>query len=54
MPTESDEVEVKGVAKIQMLESLGLKNIQIRLIPAAKLYDYYLSDAHMDIKELRL
>ena len=39
---------------MQMLEALGLKNIQIRLIPAVKLYDYYLSDVHMNIDELRL
>lgn len=37
-----------------MIEKLGLENIQIRLILAAKLYDYYLSDSHMDIKLLRL
>lgn len=54
MPTEQDEIIIKGVAKMPMLENLGLENIQIRLIPAAKLYDYYLSDSHMDIKLLRL
>lgn len=54
MPTEGNEIVVKGVAKMQMLEALGLKNIQIRLIPAVKLYDYYLSDVHMNIDELRL
>ena len=54
MPTEGNEIVVKGVAKMQMLEALGLENIQIRLIPAIKLYDCYLSDTHMDIKELRL
>lgn len=54
MPTEENEIVVKGVAKMQMLEALGLENIQIRLIPAIKLYDCYLSDTHMDIKELKL
>ena len=54
MPTECDDVDVKGVAKIQMLESLGLKNIQIRLIPAAELYENYLASTHMDITRLRL
>ena len=54
MPTECDDVDVKGVAKIQMLESLGLKNIQIRLIPAAELYENYLANTHMDITRLRL
>lgn len=54
MPTEENEIIVKGVAKMPMLEALGLENIQIRLIPAAKLYDYYLMDSHMNIKELML
>lgn len=34
----------KGVAKRAMLEALKLENIQIRLIPAAELYEHYLSD----------
>ena len=54
MPTEGDNFVVKGIAKIQMLESLGLKNIQIRLIPAAELYEYYLSDKKIDISKLGL
>lgn len=54
MPTEQDKIIIKGTAKMSMLENLGLENIQIRLIPAVKLYDHYLSDSHMDIKELML
>lgn len=54
MPTEENEIIVKGVAKMPMLEALGLENIQIRLIPTTKLYDCYLMDSHMDIKELML
>ena len=54
MPTECDDVDVKGVAKMHMLESLGLKNIQIRLIPAAELYEHYLSDKKIDISKLKL
>lgn len=54
MPTEGNEIIAKGVAKMPMLEALGLENIQIRLIPATKLYDCYLMDSHMDIKELML
>lgn len=54
MPTECNDVDVKGVAKMKMLESLGLKNIQIRLIPAAELYENYLAGTHMDITRLRL
>lgn len=54
MPTEKSEIVVKGVAKMPMLESLGLENIQIRLIPAVELYDHYLSDKKMDIAALKL
>ena len=54
MPTEGDDFVVKGIAKMQMLESLGLKNIQIRLIPATELYEHYLSDKKIDISKLKL
>lgn len=54
MPTENEKIVPKGMAKMQMLESLGLKNIQIRLIPAAELYENYLSGNHMDITRLEL
>lgn len=54
MPTESEKIVPKGLAKMQMLESLGLKNIQIRLIPATELYEYYLSEKKMDISQLKL
>ena len=54
MPTESEKIVPKGVAKMQMLESLGLKNIQIRLIPATELYEYYLSEKKMNISQLKL
>lgn len=54
MPTESKKIVSKGVSKMQMLESLGLRNIQIRLIPAAELYENYLSGNHMDITKLEL
>lgn len=54
MPTEGSEIIIKGVAKMKMLEALGLENIQIRLIPAAELYECYLSNAHMDIGRLNL
>lgn len=54
MPTESEKIVPKGVAKMQRLESLGLKNIQIRLIPATELYEYYLSEKKMNISQLKL
>ena len=52
MPTEKTEIVKKGVARMSMLEALGLKNIQIRLIPATELYENYLTGNHMDISRL--
>lgn len=54
MPTEKTEIVKKGVARMSMLEALGLKNIQIRLIPATELYENYLTGNHMDISRLEL
>lgn len=54
MPTEGNEIIKKGTAKMPMLEALNLKNIQIRQIPAAMLYEHYLSKIKMDIGLLEL
>lgn len=54
MPTEKKDIVKKGCARMAMLEALNLKNIQIRLIPAAELYDNYLTGNHMDITQLEL
>lgn len=54
MPTEKKDIVKKGCARMAMLEVLNLKNIQIRLIPAAELYDNYLTGNHMDITRLEL
>lgn len=54
MPTEKKDIVKKGCARMAMLEALNLKNIQIRLIPAAELYDNYLTGNHMDITRLKL
>jgi hypothetical protein len=54
MPTEKDEIVNKGVARMPMLEALGLENIQIRLIPAQMLYQKYLSNGKIDISLLQL
>lgn len=54
MPTEKTEIVKKGVARMSILEALGLKNIQIRLIPATELYENYLTGNHMDISRLEL
>ena len=54
MPTEKKDIVKKGCARMAMLEALNLKNIQIRLIPAAELYDNYLTGNHMDITRLEM
>ena len=54
MPTEKEVIVNKGIAKIRMLEALGLENIQIRLMPAKLMYEYYLSKKKIDISLLEL
>lgn len=54
MPTEGNEIVVKGTVKLEMLSELGLEDIQIRLIPANMLFTYYLSRKRIDIKTLKL
>lgn len=54
MPTEKDEIIKKGTARMPMLEALGLENIQIRQLPAAMMYEYYLTQRKMDIRLLDL
>lgn len=54
MPTEKKEIINKGTAKMEMLEALGLENIQIRLMPAAMMYEYYLTQRKIDFTLLNL
>lgn len=54
MPTEKETIIKKGVAKMKMLEALGLENIQIRLLPAKMLYDCYLNQKKISIELLEL
>lgn len=54
MPTEKNEIIDKGTAKMEMLETLGLENIQIRLMPAAMMYEYYLTQRKIDVALLNL
>lgn len=54
MPTENNEIINKGTVKMEMLEILGLENIQIRLMPAAMMYEYYLTQRKIDIALLSL
>lgn len=54
MPTEESSIVKKGIAKMEILESLGLQNIQIRLLPADEMYSLYLTHKLMDISRLEL
>ena len=54
MPTSDKEVVVKGTASLAMLSSLGLQDIQIRLLPAETMYKHYTDNTKMDISTLRL
>lgn len=54
MPTEKKEIINKGTAKMEMMEALGLENIQIRLMPAAMMYEYYLTQRKIDFTLLNL
>lgn len=54
MPTDKNEIIKKGMARMPMLEALGLENIQIRLIPARMLYEHYLAQSKIDIELLGL
>ncbi len=54
LPTENEDIIEKGVAKMNMLSELGLQDIEIRFIPAAKAYDTYLSGGKMNISKLNL
>jgi hypothetical protein len=54
MPTQSNDIVEKGVAKMDILSSLGLQDIQIRQLPAKTMYGYYLSRRTLDVSVLQL
>ena len=54
MPTENSDIIKLGQVRMEMLENIGLKNIQIRLLPANDVYEYYLNDKKYDISRLEL
>ena len=54
MPTENPAVEVRGEVSMRMFHELGLQNIQVRFLPAAMAYEYYLSGRKMEIGILEL
>ena len=54
MPTDKLEIVDLGYVSMGMLSQLGLQDIQIKLLPAAEMYDLYLHGKRMDISRLRL
>lgn len=54
MPTEQSETIVYGAVAIEMLSSLGLKPIQVRLLPAKNIYQCYLDYETFDFDDLKL
>ena len=54
MPTQSAEIINKRTASLAMLSGLGLQDIQIRLIPAELMFEYYLANRKIDICMLEL
>ena len=54
LPTEKDEIELKGEVSMKMLSNLGLRNIEVRFIPAKMVYELYLMGRKMNLKKLEL
>ena len=54
LPTEEVNIVDKGTAVLPMLQSLGLQDIQLRLLPSNIMYKHYVSNTKLDIKDLML
>lgn len=56
MPTDEDGTNAipKGQARMEVMNKLGLTNIQIRLLPAIDMYRHYLKGTHKEIADLKL
>lgn len=54
MPTEEDKVIPKGTVRMDMLGALQLERIQVRQLPAKRVFEYYLALRKMKIEELDL
>lgn len=53
LPTEADAVIDKGVVYMDMMRELKLEDIHIRLLPANKVFDFYLHNRHFSIDDLK-
>lgn len=54
MPTQENDIIPLGAASMDILDGLGLQQIQIRLLPATRMYDLYLTRKTMPVSELHL
>lgn len=54
MPTEDNKVIPKGTVRMDMLGALELEKIQVRQLPAKRIFAYYLASKKMNIDELEL
>ncbi len=54
IPTEGNEIIDKGYVSMKMLDELGLEKIQLRMMPASEMYEYYLKNKKMEISLLKL
>ena len=54
MPTEQDQIIDKGSVRMDMLEALQLERIQVRQLPAKRIFKYYLGLKRMKVDELKL
>ena len=54
LPTSGDRIVNKGHTSLAMLRHLQLQDIQIRLLPAEKMYSLYLENKKLNIKDLEL
>lgn len=54
MPTDNEEIIMKGTVTLAMLKNLGLHDIQIRLLPAKMMYSHYLNNTKLELISLKL
>ena len=53
-PKYGGEIENKGYVELEILHDLGLENIQVIMLPANQLNQYYLDNQKIDISSLEL
>ena len=54
LPTEMREFIDKGSVSIDFLNAIGLVNIEIRLLPAHYMFDFYLKNRYIDLSILKI